>query len=610
MKKIHNRIQMNIFISVLLLFFGAALIVLFAYLFVCGSMDQISKFSETINLSILFNYLPVLLIAFTFSLLFANVFYGLGVTALIVDIFAFADYYMIEYRGEPLSYGDLFSLKEGLSAVNHFSIEIDVFQLVLIIAAALILFGLGFMTKNRALKIPVRLILSALCIIVFLFCCNYLYSKDFPQYSELKSNESLGKQYNCNIKCQMVGPVFFFIDSYKDYSVSKPDGYNKHEYKEAVKNSTINEISNDTIMPDVIFVTCECFSDLSDIDFLNYSSNSNPISEFHKLCSSKNSINGYIYTPVYGGGTCNTELEILRSMFSMYISYNMSNVVRGEKDSIVTRFEEYGYHSIYIHPGDDWFYNRKNVMKNIGFDETYFLDDFKDPEYLHQMVSDKSVADFIIEKYEAQNNSENPCFINAMTIAGHFPFFWEEGMKFAPIKGELSSESYAEFSMYMVRMSETNQMIEALSYYFSDVDRPVILVFYGDHLPALGNNGSIYAEIGYPIYDESGAETPEKYKIPYLIWGNSAASGYFRNVSDVQKNISAPYLGVSVLDLLGLAEGNAYYDFLLDLKNNLPVIHRNFCIDKEGNELYKIPDEFVEQIETLREWNYYYLKDN
>lgn len=54
-----------------------------------------------------------------------------------------------------------------------------------------------------------------------------------------------------------------------------------------------------------------------------------------------------------------------------------------------------------------------------------------------------------------------------------------------------------------------------------------MLVFYGDHLPYLGDNQKGYAELGSEVTAAENDRTDIlcSYKTPYVIWANSAGGG-------------------------------------------------------------------------------------
>ncbi len=108
---------------------------------------------------------------------------------------------------------------------------------------------------------------------------------------------------------------------------------------------------------------------------------------------------------------------------------------------------------------------------------------------------------------------------------------------------------------------------------FADRSEPVVLVFFGDHLPYLGDNQLGYQERGSPVASGGGrtgkipsCSLPQT---PYVIWANDAAAellDWDRAVEalDLPENgtISASFLGATVLELTGRGEQTPWVAFL------------------------------------------------
>ena len=103
-----------------------------------------------------------------------------------------------------------------------------------------------------------------------------------------------------------------------------------------------------------------------------------------------------------------------------------------------------------------------------------------------------------------------------------------EGRTFAPISttADLSDAARTMLEVYTEGVRDADAMLGRLTAYFEERSEPVVLVFYGDHLPYLGDNQLAYAELGSEV---AVAEMDRKdvlcsYKTPYVIWANSAAA--------------------------------------------------------------------------------------
>ncbi len=74
--------------------------------------------------------------------------------------------------------------------------------------------------------------------------------------------------------------------------------------------------------------------------------------------------------------------------------------------------------------------------------------------------------------------------------------------------------------MYESLIAKSDQALSYLISYFEQVDRPVLICFFGDHQPAL--NGDFENALRNPGEDmDTDLTMTEKiYTVPYFIWSN------------------------------------------------------------------------------------------
>ena len=154
----------------------------------------------------------------------------------------------------------------------------------------------------------------------------------------------------------------------------------------------------------------------------------------------------------------------------------------------------------------------------------------------------------------------------------------------------------------------------------------MVLVFYGDHLPYLGDNQLAYAELGSEV---AVAEMDRKdvlcsYKTPYVIWANSAAVETLDwdsavSALDLPEDgvLSAAFLGQTVLELTGRTGESPWFDFLGSLRRISPVVQKKIYVLADGTVLpQRILNEQTDEasmalkdaIHKWRCWSYYKLK--
>ncbi|MFK3690714.1 LTA synthase family protein [Agrobacterium tumefaciens] len=133
-----------------------------------------------------------------------------------------------------------------------------------------------------------------------------------------------------------------------------------------------------------------------------------------------------------------------------------------------------GWNTHFIHPYDSTFFNRKKAMPLLGFSEMTMLEEFDHlPARDGPYVSDAKLTKKVLE-IAAQSDADRPALLFVASMGNHGP--WEAG------RCEGMTDS-VEIYKQLLRDAD-----EALGHLVSSLDqyeRPVWLVFYGDHAPLL-----------------------------------------------------------------------------------------------------------------------------
>jgi hypothetical protein len=155
-------------------------------------------------------------------------------------------------------------------------------------------------------------------------------------------------------------------------------------------------------------------------------------------------------------------------------------------------------------------------------------------------------------------------------------------------------------------------MLGRLVDYFSQTDEPVVLAFWGDHLPYLGDNRLGYAELGLDIASQ---ETLAAYETPYVIWVNDAAADAldWENTTaslDLPDSgeLSASFLGAALLELTGRGDESAWFSYLNQLRRELPVVQKSLYVTLDGVDLPQLDDARQALLQKWRCWSYYKLR--
>ena len=364
----------------------------------------------------------------------------------------------------------------------------------------------------------------------------------------------------------------------------------------------------------------EAFSDVTDDPAFAFTEENDPLPNLHALREDPHAVTGHIVVPGFAGGTANTEFDVLTGMQTNALSAATTSsfrVVNRNLDSLFRVFGDDGYATSFFHPGDDWFYNRENVYRWFGAEETVFADQMEDLEYKGRWVTDDYMAGLIEREFEEAVSAGETLFHYTTTIQNHMsytPDKYGEGYDYpeVPLNAAVSDEVETLLKVYAEGARDADAMLGRLVDYFSQRSEPVVLVFFGDHLPYLGDNQLAYAELGFTARPEWDPLT--SYETPYVIWTNDAGAEALDWEAAVASldlpesgDLSAAFLGAAVLELTGRTGESPWFDFLNQLRRELPVVQKQAYLPADGTLTDQLTEEQAAQVLKWRQWSYYKL---
>ena len=375
----------------------------------------------------------------------------------------------------------------------------------------------------------------------------------------------------------------------------------------------------------------EAFSDITEDDAFAFTAEDDPLQNLHVLEQDPHAVSGHIVVSGFAGGTANTEFDVVTGMQASAISADNPSsfrVVNRDLDSLFRLFGDDGYHTSFFHPGDDWFYNRENVYRWFGAEETVFIDQMESPAYKGRWVTDDYMAGLIEREFEETAAEGKPLFHYTTTIQNHMSYTadkYGEGYDYpeVPLNVAVSDEVASMLEVYVEGIRDADAMLGRLVDYFSQRSEPVVLVFLGDHLPYLGDNQKAYAELGMEIAlpEAEQADPLCAYETPYVIWANDAAADSLdwetaAAALDLPASgtISASFLGAMVVELTGRTGESPWFDFLNQLRRVVPAVRHQTYLLADGT--YRTEAELAATAEgqeaydlvlKWRQWSYYKL---
>ena len=573
-------------------------------------------------LLIVLNALPIGLLVVTFTCLFRNVFFGAALVNFCVCVLSIANRIKLEVRDEPVFPRDFALLKEVGSAMSSYEIQYPMGTIAVVVLSTLALIALGLVIGCRPFPLARlrgwlgRLLGAAGSMGILVALLLTVYASN-----DLYNSFRVSNAYYIPSVFNELGFPYCFCHQFTTYPIDRPDGFDKAT---AASWETGDQPGQGEDVH-LIMVMNEAFSDLTDDPAFTYTEENDPLPNLHALQSDPHAISGHVVVPGFAGGTANTEFDVLTGMQTNALSASTTSsfrVVNRDLDSVLRVFASDGYHTSFFHPGDDWFYNRENVYDWLGAEETVFVDEMENLTYKGRWVTDDYMAGFIEEKFE-EAVSEGELLCNyTTTIQNHMSYTadkYGEGYVYPPVEtdAQLTDDVRTMLEVYIEGARDADAMLGRLVDYFSQTDEPVVLAFWGDHLPYLGDNQLAYAQLGSEVAlaEEDRENALCSYETPYVIWANDAAAQVLDWESAVENldlpetnRLSASFLGAALLELTGRGEESPWFSFLNQLRRELPVVQKKTYMTMDGTLTPLLTSDQQAMIDQWRQWSYYKLR--
>lgn len=560
------------------------LLITFAMLLLApGDAEILDKIIRS-PLVILLNFIPIFLL----GILLQGIFGRRSVSLIINSIFYLVIFTVnrtkVIYRNAPLRISDLRLALEALNMSKN-SFAPDVYGLVVCIIGLIFLILLALIFKSEKLRIKDRLITIVTVILSSLLLFNFVYTKDSLYYKL----PLMGNSFNLIDQFNSKGFNYTFLFYLEKSFVKAPEGYSEKEIKErdVLDQSENIEAIKKMERPNIIWIMGEAFTDLSQDPHFTFAQENDPNKNLKML--QKNSImHGRIVTPSFGGGTGDTEFDVLTGTLTINCAPDESfafNAIKRDVGSMPNLLKSIGYKTMAFHPGYAWFYGRQNVYPKLGLDDNFFLEDIENPINKGDYLSEEQFTEIYINRFlEAIKNSDDPVFSYAVDIQNHGPYFYDKYGENLPYECSvnLSEEAANNFGSYFLGVKDMDNMLGEVYKMMNEIDEPTIMVFYGDHLPGLGSDPSAFDEIGIKLSHENLEKEIEFYSTPYVILANEKGRALMNrdNVEVRDGNaVSANYLSSMVLDMLNYNKVDNFFIYNSEVRKRLPIISRNFIFD-------------------------------
>lgn len=293
--------------------------------------------------------------------------------------------------------------------------------------------------------------------------------------------------------------------------------------------------------PDIVVLQSESFFDAARLRGLEPAQ---VLPELRRV--STLSRHGELRVPAYGGGTIRTEFEVLTGIAMRYfpeVEYPYFRLTAAPLPSIAHVLAANGYRVIAVHPHEREFWNRASAFRNLGIGE--FDDDraFVDAPRAGWFVSDEALVDHVLARLDG---SAQPTFVFAISMENHGPYedypnVAADALAREPVPAGLAGGAARELRGYLHHLANADRSLGRLVDALAQRPRRTLLLFYGDHLPALPD---VYEQVGF----DDGKPAPLQ-PVPWLLFDSAHPQ------ATTPESSAAFYLPALLLAEAGIGDG-------------------------------------------------------
>ena len=586
----------------------------------------VSKMWTDGNFVFVLNVILVALLYLMLLMLF-NRFWTASIVILAVGIIVAAiEHFKVEIRYEAILPADLGFLGSNtgnmltfIPAGAHVTILVALGAFAVLLALILVLRhfdgrkGRMIRTDNLSLNLTSRLILLLLPILVFALYCIHVSTTDSLANKFSRALGDTPSMWDSVYDAQRNGPLVAFTRQLNPKIMDKPSNYSEETMKkvaaryqkeaETINASRTNNLTDST----VVYVLSESFSDPSRVPGLKTNKDSMP--NIRKIKAGTTS--GLMLSSGYGGGTANLEYMGLSGLsmanFESSLSSPYQQLVPSQHwTPTINQLWGAPVNSLGYHPYESSMYSRATNYKKFGFSHFYTLtgpDVIKYQDKIDESpyVSDKSSYDSALEGIKSGKTNK---FIQIITMQNHMPYHeWYENNDYtaeSTTGTPLGDDEQQSIETYQKGVEITDQATQEFLNELDALDKPVTVVFYGDHLPGIYSSAS-----------EDDNNSLALHLTDYFIWSNKASSSQGNKASDAAYS-SPDFFVAQAADHMN-AKVSPYLAFLTEMHSKIaamepPVVNKiqgwdripegqNIYLDQNGNPMST--DDFDKETKQL-----------
>ena len=446
---------------------------------------------------------------------------------------------ILTQRMTPFTVKDLSILDDGITIVSNYMSTFQIVMAAIGVAVAIGLLVLLFIKgpkKKERVKWK-RNLIGVLLVLAVTFGATSIMIKTGKIETFFGNLAYAYRDY---------GVVYCFTNTWLNTGISKPDNYSQDRMLDIFSDE---ELGDDNAMlltqkdedeehPNIIFLQLESFIDPSNITSIETSKEACP--NFRNLVN--NYPSGQLTVPACGAGTANVEFEVMTGISAKFFGpgeYPYKSVLKEKTmETLGYDLKSLGYSTHAIHNHRAVFYNRNTVFANMGLDTFTSIEYMSDVEKTPKnWAKDNILTESMLD---ALNSTESRDMIYTISVQGHGKYPSEQVIQNPEITvtSATSEELKWKFEYYVNQVHEMDNFIGQLTEALSNYDEPVVLVMYGDHIPAIDMT-------------EDDLASRNLYGTEYVIWSNFGLDGDDEDMYSYQ-------LAAHVTEMLDMQVGTVF----------------------------------------------------
>lgn len=544
------------------------------------------------------NTLPVFFSIMFVFLICNRLWIGISITSILVIVLSLINYFKLLFRDDPLLVEDLTLFSEMKNMTGRYKIHINKDMIFWILGMTVVIFVVWKLRKIIKIEMQIRtriisVILIALCGIG---CMNRFILND--EYYQKTENIALINRWGSTQQFISRGFIYPFLYSSKDAGMKKPDGYNKREIENSLKDIKEDDIPEDKKV-NIIAIMMEAYGDFSVYPQIEFDSENDPYAAFNRI--KEISYHGNLLTDIFAAGTVRTERRFITGA-DAYPS------LRKNTYSYARYFTDQGYRVEGSHPCYSWFYNRINVNDHLGFSKYDFYESRYSELANGEIAGDNILFPELHKDLKSSIDDGIPYFNLSVTYQNHGPYSTEQlyDTSYVIKQEDYTDAEYNILNNYLSGIKDTGEELEKLIEEISSLDEPCILVAFGDHKPWLGEGNSVYDMLGINLDVSTLEGFYNYYATPYIMYANDAAKQITGNQFVGEGADLAPnYLMNELFERLGY-DGPAFMKITDSVRKTITA-HSGNVFMENGEVVDALSDEDQNMWDQYKKYEYYFM---